>query len=81
MSNHHLIVDAHTLANQQLERLRILLLSLSNSDDVRGMLPDCQVRELDGWMFDLVCQAQTHLEAAIEYAAQQRDIAVVPKET
>ncbi len=34
MSNHHLIVDALTLANRQLERLRILTLVLSNSDEL-----------------------------------------------
>lgn len=69
MSNHHLIADAHTLANQQMERLRILTLLLSQGR-AREALPECQQDELDHWMFDLVCQAQEHLDTAVAYMAQ-----------
>lgn len=69
MNNHHLIADSHTLAYQQLERLRILLLSLMDGE-VRSLLPDCQGKELDAWMFDLVCQAQDHLDVAKAHLAQ-----------
>ncbi len=75
MSNHHLIVDALTLANRQLERLRILTLVLSNSDEL-DMLPKSQQNELDHWMFDMVDQAQTHIETAMAYS-QQKDGAPV----
>lgn len=70
MRNHHLVVDAHTLANQQLERLRIITLLLADGR-ARGALPECQQDELDHWLFDLVCQAQEHLETAATYMAQK----------
>ncbi|MGP1667779.1 MAG: hypothetical protein ACTS5I_18155 [Rhodanobacter sp.] len=70
MRNHHLIADAHTLANQQLERLRILTLLLAKGR-AREALPECQQDELDHWMFDLVCQAQEHLDTAATYMAQK----------
>lgn len=65
MSNHALIAEAHTLANQQLERLRILLLIISGGRE-HASLPECQVKELDHWMFDMVCQAQESIEAAAD---------------
>lgn len=69
MNNRHLIADSHTLAYQQLERLRILLLSLMDGE-ARSNLPDSQKTELDAWMFDMVCQAQDHLDAAKVHLAQ-----------
>lgn len=72
MNNQHLIVDAYTKANQQLERLRILTLLLAHGRS-RGTLPECQEDELDHWMFDLVSEAQTHLEEAACYAAKSDD--------
>lgn len=78
MSNHHLLADAHKLANQQLERLRILTLLLTEGRS-RKLLPECQVDELDHWMFDLVNQAQTHLETAMSYSAPDNDASAEPR--
>lgn len=68
-NNQHLIADAHTLANQKLERLRILTLLLAHGRS-RDVLPESQEDELDHWMFELTCEAQTHLEEAARYVVQ-----------
>lgn len=70
MSNHVLIADAHTLANQQLERLTILLLLLPEG---RENLPECQQNEVDAWMFEMVGKAQESINAARDAAANLRE--------
>ena len=71
MSSHALIADAHTLANQQMERMRILLLVLAEGEG-RDILPDSQQKELDRWLFDLVDQAQQSIDAAADALADLR---------
>lgn len=66
MKNHALIADAHTLANQQLERLRILTLLLPEG---RSSLPESQIAAVDVWMFEMIDSAQDCLRAAADALA------------
>lgn len=72
MNNRMLLQDSLTLANQQLERLRIITLLLTEGE-ARDQLPESQQNELGHWMFDLVRQAQEHLDSAKQLLSQPEE--------
>lgn len=70
MSSLALIADAHTLANQQLERIRVLALLLPNE---RENLPSCQQKEIDAWIFEMADRAQDCIRAASDAMANLKE--------
>jgi hypothetical protein len=62
--------DFVTLADQQMERMRILLLLLTD-DEARTQLSESQQVEIDHWLLSMVCEAKRNLDQVPDMTAEE----------